>query len=300
MKYPRLLQVLIFLLGLTTTKKISSLSFDELKQKLNLSYDNAVEDAKNATRNKKHYKLTKIHPENKNLIWNTKNVGGKTLSEIEAQANLDPKVPSHISCTSFMPGTYLKTYFESLGTGDKLTVNFEMWITASPKLLEFISDYKKNQKQFPVVTRVQQLLGLPIKNGKHYLVNVWVRPEDMIRPTPDSEVVDEIALNDASEQTIEGKNFNFDIFDHIKAPEEYVTWYKNRRANAYTKGKPEFFPWTRLGYTYDWGKKGKDKNGLSEFLVKKGSNVLIRSIDELPDPVEELKTLTKEKKLPTF
>ena len=34
--------------------------------------------------------------------------------------------------------------------------------------------------------------------------------------------------------------------------------------------------WTRLGYTYDWGSKGSNKYGLSQFLVVPGAEVEVR------------------------
>ena len=37
------------------------------------------------------------------------------------------------------------------------------------------------------------------------------------------------------------------------------------------------YPWTRLGYTYDWG-PAKSPVGLSEFVVFKGSTVGVRKV----------------------
>lgn len=36
------------------------------------------------------------------------------------------------------------------------------------------------------------------------------------------------------------------------------------------------YPWTRLGYTYDWGSRSSNKYGLSEFVIMPGSKVEVR------------------------
>ena len=42
------------------------------------------------------------------------------------------------------------------------------------------------------------------------------------------------------------------------------------------------FPWTRLGYTYDWG-ESENHIGLSEFVVRKGADIEIDSVSTVND-----------------
>ena len=44
----------------------------------------------------------------------------------------------------------------------------------------------------------------------------------------------------------------------------YTSWFNNRTRNIYTMGSSPY-PWTRLGYTYDWG--SSNHVGLSEFVL---------------------------------
>ena len=55
----------------------------------------------------------------------------------------------------------------------------------------------------------------------------------------------------------------------------YKNWFDDEYSKSYVKGR-EGRTWTRLGYTYDWGSKGNNKYGLSEFLVVPGAEVEVR------------------------
>lgn len=110
----------------------------------------------------------------------------------------------------------------------------------------------------PSVGRLEQLLGLPPGTGKNRLVELWVRPESMVRPSPDPEVTDREA----------GLEFPAGVSD------SHRTWFENRREGCYRGPAP--YPWTRLGYTYDWG--SSDHVGLSEFVVPRGTTVGVRAV----------------------
>jgi hypothetical protein len=44
----------------------------------------------------------------------------------------------------------------------------------------------------------------------------------------------------------------------------------------------QVYPWTQLGYTYDWGNP-ESEVGLSEFVIRKGSTVVIKSVSNLDE-----------------
>jgi hypothetical protein len=50
----------------------------------------------------------------------------------------------------------------------------------------------------------------------------------------------------------------------------YRKWFDNRRAHVYTLPAP--YPWTGLGYTYDWGNPTAPHVGVSEFVINAGSS----------------------------
>jgi hypothetical protein len=106
-------------------------------------------------------------------------------------------------------------------------------------------------------------LGLPIAKSDNFFVESWVNPNDLIRPCVDPEI------NAASCECDNTPG-------HKKGSSEYMKWYDTEKAGKYT-GQWQF-PWTRLGYTYDWGKEGADKFGVSEFVIRPGATIEIKSI----------------------
>ena len=81
----------------------------------------------------------------------------------------------------------------------------------------------------------------------------WVSPDDVIRPA---------YITDVTEQM---KNDYSNVTD-----EAYKEWFNNNIIWSYFESD---YPWTRLGYTYDWG--GEDEYGLTEFVIFDGSKVEI-------------------------
>lgn len=49
-------------------------------------------------------------------------------------------------------------------------------------------------------------------------------------------------------------------------------WYSHRTP-VFSSGAAEFgFPWTGMGWTYDWNPRSKDHVGVSEFVVRRGAS----------------------------
>jgi hypothetical protein len=149
----------------------------------------------------------------------------------------------------------------------------DLWITAIPDLESFC----KMQRWEGVdrTLRVEQLLGLPPHFGYRYFVELWAFPEDMLRPSPDPEITD--AEAEPRFRTVNRATC---------ISEWYLKWFNDMQQLCYHTLPG--FPWTRLGYTYDWG---KDDNhvGLSEFVVIKSATIQINATF----PTEEyLSTIT--------
>jgi hypothetical protein len=53
----------------------------------------------------------------------------------------------------------------------------------------------------------------------------------------------------------------------------FKNWFDKTNSTAYSKDGGR--PWTRLGYTYDWGNPSS-KYGLSEFIVKEGAPIEVK------------------------
>ena len=148
--------------------------------------------------------------------------------------------------------------------GEKITLSPEqsIWVTAVPELRSFC---KAHRRQGVTRTlRVEQLLGLPPNFKFEYFVEFWASPEDLVRPAPDPEVSD----HEAELKVRPANRFG-------SVNETYLQWF-NHTADISYHGKPRY-PWTRLGYTYDWGGAG-NHIGLSEFVAMGGATIEIASV----------------------
>lgn len=107
--------------------------------------------------------------------------------------------------------------------------------------------------------RMLQLLGLPPDCAYNYIVFFYADREGLFRPTPDREIDDcEASLNFPPD-----------------TPSEYRTWFEENSQFSYKSPTP--YPWTRLGYTYDWSADNKSHIGAGEFVVNTGSRVRVKA-----------------------
>lgn len=166
-----------------------------------------------------------------------------------------------------------------VGKDRELKSTENLWVTAVPELKRFLRRHRSEANNL----RIEQLLGLPPNNGKTRFVELWVSPKDLFRPSPDPEVTDHeaelefpdmtspfIRMNDTAKIIEHDWNLDRDV------EYTYVAWFNHLRSTSYVGGHP--YPWTRLGYTYDWGKKTGDHVGLSEFIIKGGSTVGVHAV----------------------
>lgn len=143
------------------------------------------------------------------------------------------------------------------------TQDFNIWVTVVPELQQRCSDPDFGLPDLAL--RLKQLLGIPPHASKKDFVEMWVRPQDLFRPCPDAEI------NDSS--------CSLRMPRHIS--NSHRSWLNRYRAKSYCGGEnckdaiP--YPWTQLGYTYDWGNPHTEF-GLSEFVIKTNSKVIINDI----------------------
>ena len=117
-------------------------------------------------------------------------------------------------------------------------------------------------------TRLKELIGLRPDNESNYFTAMWVKPEDVFRPA----YVSDIGTVEMTDSFSEDVN------------EEYKAWFDDNIISSYFDGA---YPWTRLGYTYDWADNGQEY-GLSEFIVKKDSNIKVAYTVELDQMLKKL------------
>lgn len=141
--------------------------------------------------------------------------------------------------------------------GQSIALSREIWVTTVPEVKDFCKELTENK-----TLRLEQRLGLPANANKTKFVEMWVEPSNLFRPSPDPEITDSEA------------EINFRLANRfLNTSDDYIKWFNDLKMKSYgTNG----YPWTRLGYTYDWGQD--DHIGLSEFVIIKGATVEINAV----------------------
>jgi hypothetical protein len=133
----------------------------------------------------------------------------------------------------------------------------DLWVTAVPEVRQFVSSQKLTAANAGL--RLRQLLGMPHDTERKYFVEFWVQPEDLFRPSPDPEITDSVAELDFPPDTA-----------FMTISEEHRSWIQWQREN-------NTWPWTGLGYTYDWHCPWFPV-GLSEFVIRAGAEITVVSV----------------------
>ena len=174
--------------------------------------------------------------------------------------------------------------------GSQLIVTRDVWVTVVPDLQTFCAAYTPTP-EIPLAARLSQVLGLPpepaAQAAHRQVVEVWVDPQFLFRPSPDPEITDHEA-----ELTFRTGNA------FISVPSSYLQWFYAQYDQRYQyQGQPIAldgaappsalpYPWTQLGYTYDWGDRADwatldpdrpEHVGLSEFVVRQWSPVAVHA-----------------------
>lgn len=151
-------------------------------------------------------------------------------------------------------------YSSSYPVGDTISTSWgETWVTVVPEMKDW---YKKNPtSQENITLRTEQLLGMPENSKNIYFVEMWVKPENLFRPAYDNEINDNVC----------GLTFT------STASSDYIAWFNGNIITSYYPSKSTVkYPWTRLGYTFDWGNPYNEV-GLSEFIISKSARVIVKS-----------------------
>lgn len=207
-------------------------------EQLAIMYSNAVADAATVSAEKIYKGLTAITLSNTNLVWRT-NPGTDRLE---------------VKAVSFMSYAAASNYYhEGATTSLRYATS---WVTMAPELRNFCRAYTGTN----LALRLKQLVGLPATAANDTVVEFWVDPAHLARPSPDPQVSDSVAELDFTTGA---------FFSSVST--NYVDWFNNNIAAAdygMTNGVwGGALPWTRLGYTYDWALPSYKTVGLSEFII---------------------------------
>lgn len=149
----------------------------------------------------------------------------------------------------------------------KQKVDRDVWVTAVPEVQEKCQSFPDPDLEL----RLRQLLGLQPDAKVRYFVTMTANWNDIFRPSPNPITTAEWPCADAREQTC-GELFPRWVSGAHKK------WIANQMLTSYIVSDEHngaySYPWTRLGYTYDW-KPGADKYGASEYVLRPGSEVTV-------------------------
>ncbi len=204
-------------------------------------YRAAIEDARTADPSEIVTTLTPIVPHNENLVWRT-----------TADSTRQVLVVTWGGSETLPDAT----------TGDTLTVETDVWVTAAPMIQAFCQSLDRSGDGLAL--RLAQRLGLPPDAGYSQFVELWVRPANLVRPCPDPEVSDRECELSAPVPA-----------DHARVSDEHRAWFRSLRETSYG---PDGYPFTGLGYTYDWH-PATDEVGPSEFVVRPGNTAIVRGVE---------------------
>lgn len=128
----------------------------------------------------------------------------------------------------------------------------DIWATSVGEMQAWYAENRRDVRDWEL--RFAQLLGVHEEEGYTHFSAFWVAPEDVIRPAYITDVTKQME----NDYTRVGVGTYKDWFD------KNIIW-------SYFESD---YPWTRLGYTYDWC-EGESEYGLTEFLVFDGSRTEI-------------------------
>ena len=101
---------------------------------------------------------------------------------------------------------------------------------------------------------------------------LWVNISDVIRPAYQSDVTKQVDVSDLSGESLG----------------EYEQWFTDNIIFSYFTSD---YPWTRLGYTYDWA-GNSDEYGMTEFLVISGAEAKIEFTMKTEDFIRYLEEIS--------
>lgn len=145
------------------------------------------------------------------------------------------------------------SYPDSYPSGEEVTINngdVRVFVTDEIERFGKTNGYSDN-----MTLRMEQLIGAPPQSNKTYFTLMWADPDDLYRPCADRSIDTATASLEFPEGT----------------DDEYIERFNSKITSSYY---PHRYPWTRLGYTYDWADNGTEY-GLSEYVIKNGSTVTV-------------------------
>jgi hypothetical protein len=162
------------------------------------------------------------------------------------------------------------------------TLQYEVWVTVVPEVRDSCNDWAQDEQ----VMRLRQLLGLQPTYPAAWFIEMRVPADSIFRPAADP------AINTAT-LCDTGTNPDCPLGFPNGVSARHVRWFADKMLatwklpNGYpASGGDDFnrlgYPWTRLGYTYNWH-PGSPRYGASEYVVRPGTRAVVTSVQSVQD-----------------
>jgi len=136
------------------------------------------------------------------------------------------------------------------------TITRDIWVTLVPEVRDSCAGFGDD-----LALRLNQLLGLPPRAGYTLMVEMTVPLRALFRPVADPAVTTRYPCGDTLQAGC-GESFPPGV------DTAHVRWMADQLLTKWQE--PNGYPWTRLGYTYNWH-PGSPRYGASEYLVRAGT-----------------------------
>ena len=222
------------------------------------------------------YAVVVVHAQNPNLD-DPEIMAAYNAAIVDASvyrfSNLRPLNP-----LTFDPATNLATVVVVTGRSGfrkgSVTLDSETWVTPDLEVQNACKNFTDD-----LVLRLKQLLGLHPGTNITHAVKMSIRRTDVFRPTFNPETTTTFPCACPITATC-GLEFPTKIEGDLAL---HIRWISDKTFTSYVVSESSLtphrysYPWTRLGYTYDW-RPGSNKYGASEYVVRKGSTVTILEV----------------------
>jgi hypothetical protein len=153
--------------------------------------------------------------------------------------------------------------------GDSTNAKGTIWM--------FVPQQMKNRlghsmsRNTDTILRLSEMLGLPPvnKNSDSLIAEIWVHATDVFRPAGNPDI------------TLPRASGVLDTNLSAKYKPWYKPWFNNNIIFSYFRPLSSsldfYYPWTRMGYTYDWA-PGVKRVGLSEFVLRSQSPFWVEKV----------------------
>jgi hypothetical protein len=181
--------------------------------------------------------------------------------------------------------------FTGVAEGDRFAVTSPRWVSIPGELGQACTQYRcRRMMDAELDLQLKMINGLPPDADYSTVMHFWVKPADMFRPCTDPGITstscpEQVVLDAAGQPAVPvvgststsaflwtQANYAWRIPDRFR-PRAAVSCAKDwNTEDCYG------FPWTRLGYTYDWTPGATDDVGVTEFVVVAGAMAYMETI----------------------